>query len=361
MGSPPFRASSWRLAGVLLASSWPLASLLASCWLEASPTRISLANRFFKGLTKLVNSVYENACFSMVSVFRGVPLHLGPLAAPEHSWALGFPGLLLASCWPLAGFLLASSVAGFFLASCWLPRLSIPPENRFFQKPPKTCEFCSSKCLFFNGFAPFRTSCWPLGGFLLPSSWHLAGSPPEHPARKSIFRRTPKTGMVSVFRGVRPFGASSWLLAFWPLAVLFLASCWPWLLATRISLANRFFKRLPKLVNSLHENVCFSMVSVFRGSPPFGASCWPVAGFLLASSWPLAGLFGGARRQSSLPKHPEQSTRPEHPARARQSTPPEPPEHPASQNLYCRFAQKNVCRGVQNSQAAWKRLCNPLA
>ena len=111
---PAFRASSWPLAGFSLASCWPLAVLfLASCrplgFLLASsfPTRISLENRFFKKLPKLVNSLHENACFSMVSEFRGVP----PI------W-----GLLLASCWPLAGFLLASCwlLAGLLLASSWL-------------------------------------------------------------------------------------------------------------------------------------------------------------------------------------------------------------------------------------------------
>ena len=180
-------ASCWPLAGLLLASCWPLAScwlLLASCWPLATfllatsfPTKISLENRFFTRLAKLVTSLHENGCFSMVSVIRGVP----PI------W-----GLFLAS-WPLAGLL---------------------------------------------------ASCWPLAGFLLASCWPLAG--------------------------------------------LLLATSFP----TKISLENRFFTRLAKLVNSLHENECFSMVSVFRGVPPhlgplpgLLASCWP-----LASCWLLAGL-----------------------------------------------------------------------
>ena len=104
--TPPELASCWPLAGLFLASCWPLAGfLLASCRLPRQS--IPPENRFFKEPPKLVNSLHENACFSMVSVFRGVPPHLGPL-----------PGLLLASCWPLPGFLL-----------CWLPRQSIPPEN----------------------------------------------------------------------------------------------------------------------------------------------------------------------------------------------------------------------------------------
>ena len=170
VGSPPFGASSWPLAGLLLASSWPLAGLLlascwplaglllASCWplagllpglLLASsfPTRISLENRFLGRLAKTVNSLHENGCFSMVSVFRGVPPIWGIFLA--SCWLLA--GLFLASCWPLAGFLLASCwlavgfllasclpLAGFFLASCWL--LKHParaPLAKGFSKPHK--------------------------------------------------------------------------------------------------------------------------------------------------------------------------------------------------------------------------------
>ena len=134
-------ASCWPLAGVLLACCWLLAGfLLASClasswpfagFLLASsfPTRISLGNRFLGRLAKTVNSLHENGCFSMVSVFRGVP----PI------W-----GLFLASCWLLAGFLLASCwlAAGF----CW------PLAGRLLA------------------------SCWPLPGLLLASCW-LQASP----------------------------------------------------------------------------------------------------------------------------------------------------------------------------------------
>ena len=224
VGSPPFGASSWPLAGLLLASSWPLLAscwplagvLLACCWLLAGlllascwplaglflascwflagfkfPHEDFSENRFLGRLAKTVNSLHENGCFSMVSVFRGVP----PI------W-----GLFLASCWPLAGLLLASCwLLGLFLASCWRPA------------------------------GLLLASCWPLAGFLLASSF-----------------------------------------------------------PTRISLENRFLGRLAKTVNSLHENGCFSMVSVFRGVPPiwglFLASCWPLAGLFLASCWPLAGF-----------------------------------------------------------------------
>ena len=153
VGSPPFRASSWPLAGLLLASSWPLAGLLLdSCWplagfLLASsfPTRISLENRFFTRLAKLVNSLHENGCFSMVSVFRGVP----PI------W-----GLFLASCWPLAGLLLASS---WPLAEPDPGRTGIP--------------------------GLLLASCWPLAGLFLASCWLLAGFklPHEDFSRKSVF------------------------------------------------------------------------------------------------------------------------------------------------------------------------------
>ena len=115
------------LAGVLLACCWLLAAfaglLLASCLplagfllVSSFPTRISLENRFLGRLAKTVNSLHENGCFSMVSVFRGVLPIWGLFLA--SCWPL--PGLLLASCWLLAGLLLASCLplAGFFLASC---------------------------------------------------------------------------------------------------------------------------------------------------------------------------------------------------------------------------------------------------
>ena len=137
-------ASCWRLAGPLLASCWPLAGLLlASSWLLAGfllassfLTRISLENRFLGRLAKTVNFLHENSCFSMVSVFRGPPM--------AASWPLA--GLLLASSWPLAGFLLASCwpLAGVLLACCWL-----------------------LACLLASCW-PFLASCWLLAGFKFP-------------------------------------------------------------------------------------------------------------------------------------------------------------------------------------------------
>ena len=114
VGSPPFGAFSWLFPGLLLASSWPLAGFLLAL---SFPTRISLENRFLGRLAKTVHSLHENGCFSMVSVFRGVPPIWGLLLA---SWPLA--GLLLVSCWPLAGVLLACCwpLAGFFLAFCLL-------------------------------------------------------------------------------------------------------------------------------------------------------------------------------------------------------------------------------------------------
>ena len=142
---PPFGASSWPLAGFLLASGLLLASclplaglLLASCWPLAGlllatsfPTKISLENRFFTRLAKLVNSLHENGCFSMVSVFRGVPPIWGLFLA---SWPLAglllascwLLGLLLASCWPLAGLLLAKT----FLDSAGRLRYTLPLREK---------------------------------------------------------------------------------------------------------------------------------------------------------------------------------------------------------------------------------------
>ena len=217
---------------LLLASCWPLAGLFLASWFFASfkfRTRISLENRFFKGLPKLVNSLYENACFSMVSVFRGVPPIWGLFLA--SCWAH-------ASCWPLAVLFLASCrPLGFLLASSFPTRISL--ENRFFKGLPKLVNSlyenaCFSMVSVFRGVPPPHLG--PLPSFLLASCLLLASC--------------------------------------WHLAVLFLASCWPFgfLLAsnflTRICLENRVFKGLPKLVNSLYENACFSMVSVFHGVPP---------------------------------------------------------------------------------------------
>ena len=134
-----FLASCWPLAGLLLASCWPLADLLlASCWplpgfLLATrfPTKISLEeNRFFTKLAKLVNSLHENGCFSMVSVFRGVPFIWGLFLA---SWPL-------AGLWLLAGFLLASCwlLAGLLLATRFPTKISLE-ENRFSCRARKAC------------------------------------------------------------------------------------------------------------------------------------------------------------------------------------------------------------------------------
>ena len=164
-------ASCWPLAGLLLASCWPPRLLLASCCPLAGlllatsfPTKISLENRFFTRLAKLVNSLHENGCFSMVSVVRGVP----------SIWGLAG---LLASCWPLAGLL---------LASCWPPRL----------------------CLPLAGF--LLASCWPLAGLLLalsrkfgnPStSILLTGQATSFPlkifSRKSVFHKARKISKFS--------------------------------------------------------------------------------------------------------------------------------------------------------------------
>ena len=122
-------ASCWLLAGLLLASCWLLGFLLASSF----PTRISLENRFFKRFTKPVNSLH---CFSNGFVVSwGFPPPFGASSWPLAGLLLGscrfllascwpLAGLLLASCWPLAGLLLASWPLAGLLASCWLLRLS---------------------------------------------------------------------------------------------------------------------------------------------------------------------------------------------------------------------------------------------
>ena len=324
LGPPPglLLASCWRLAGVLLASSWPLAGFLLA---SSFPARISLENQFLGRLAKTVNSLHENGCFSVLSVFRGVPPIWGLLLAScwplagllLASWLLAgllLAGFLLASCWPLAGFLLASCwpLAGFVLASCW----------------------------------PLAGSCWLLAGLLLASSWPLAGLllatsfPRKISLQNGFFTRLAKLvnslhengcfSVLSVFRGVPPIWGSFWLLAglflascwrlagvllaccwlllasCWPLAGLLLASSWPlagFLLAssfpTRISLGNPFLGKLAKTVNSLHENGCFAWFrGVSWGPPHLGllpgfllASCWHLPGLLLASCWPLAGVL----------------------------------------------------------------------
>ena len=264
-------ASCWRLAGVLLASSWPLAGFLLA---SSFPTRISLENQFLGKLAKTLNSLHENGCFSLVSVFRETPSIWGSFLA--SCWRLA--GLLLASCWLLAGLLLASSwpFAGFLLASSFPTRISL--ENRFLGRLAKTVNSlhengCFSMVSVFRGVPPiwglFLASCWRLAGLLLASCWRLAGV--------LLASCWPLAGLL--------------LASSWPLAGFLLASSFP----TRISLENRFLGRLAKTVNSLHENGCFSMVSVFRGVPLisgiFLASCWPLPGFLLASCWRLAGVL----------------------------------------------------------------------
>ena len=196
-----------------------------------------------------------------MAVFQCFRCFVGSPPFGASCWPLA--GLLLASCWPLAGFLLASCwlAAGLLLACCW------PLAGLLLA----TCWPLAGLLL---------ASCWPIG-FLLASCWLLAGL----------------------------LLASCWLRAglllasSWPLAGFLLASSFP----TRISLGNRFLGRLAKMVNFLHENGCFSWFrGISWGPPHLGplgllASCWPLAGFLLASSplaclllascWPLAGLF----------------------------------------------------------------------
>ena len=146
-------ASCWLLAGLLLASSWPFAGFLLA---SSFPTRISLENRFLGRLAKTVSFLHENGCFSMLSVFRGVP----PI------W-----GLFLASCWPLAGFLLASSSL-----------LAEPDPGR--TGIPGLLLVC---CWPVAGFV--LASCWPLAGLFLAFCWLLAGFklPHEDFSRKSVF------------------------------------------------------------------------------------------------------------------------------------------------------------------------------
>ena len=104
-----------------------------------------------------MNSLHEDGCFSMVSVFRGVPPIWGlflaswPLAGLllASSWPPARAGLLLASCWLLPGLLLASSwpLAGLLLASWLLAGFKFPQEDlslkSVFQRARKTSEFSS--------------------------------------------------------------------------------------------------------------------------------------------------------------------------------------------------------------------------
>ena len=208
-----------------------------------------------------MNSLHENTCFSMVSVFRGgLPIwglfltccwFLAGLPAraprqsilPEHpARAQLDPGL----SWPLAGL------------SFWFPRQSIPLENRIFKGLPKLLNSlhentCFSMASAVRGVPPIwgllLVSCCPLPGLLVLASFKL---PHEDFSRKSVFQRVPKIGEFSSLKGLffNEF-CFSWGPPIWS---LFLASCWP--------LAGLLL-----------------------------ASCWLLAGFLLASCWLLPGLL----------------------------------------------------------------------
>ena len=210
-----------------------------------------------------------------MAVFQWFRCFVRPSPFGVPSWPLA--GLLLASRWLLAGLLLASSwpFAGFLLASSFPTRISL--ENRFLGRLAKTMNClhengCFSMVSAFLASPPFGASCWLLAGLLLASCWRL----------------------LACFW----FLAGLLLAACWPLAGFFLASSWllaGLLLATsfprKISLQNGFFTRLAKLMNSLHGNGCFSVLSVFRGVPPIWGSSWPLAGVFLASCWRLAGVL----------------------------------------------------------------------
>ena len=178
---PQFGASPWPLAGFLLAS-WLLAGF-------KPPHKDFSRKSGFKGLAKLVHSLHENTCVSMVSVFRGVPPIWGLFLA--SCWP---PGLLLASCWLLADLLLASCwpLASFLLASCWpLAGFLLPFAGLLL-----------ASCWSLAGL--LLASCWPLAGLLLASCWPLAGL--------LLAPCWPLAGLLL---------ASCWLLA-----GLLLASCW---------------------------------------------------------------------------------------------------------------------------------------
>ena len=241
-----------------------------------------------------MNSLHENGCFSVLSVFRGVPPIWGLLLAScwrlaglllASCWRLA--GVLLASCWPLVGLLLASSwpLAGLLLATSFPRKISL--QNGFFTRLAKLVNSLHENGCFswFRGvsWGPphlglFLASCWPLPGVLLASCWRLAG-------------------LLLASAGLL-------LAACWPLAGFFLASCW---LLAGFKLPHEDFSRksvfgkLAKTVNSLHENGCFSWFRGVSWGPPHlgllpgfllaSCSCWLAAGFLLASCWPLAGFF----------------------------------------------------------------------
>ena len=136
------------LASLLLASCWPLAGLLASCWLQASHEDFSRNSVFHKARKTGEFSSWKCLFLNGFGVSCGPP-HLGPL-----------PGLLLASCWPLAGFVLAS-LAGL-LASCW-PLAGVLLAS------------CWPSFVLASLAGLLLASCWLLPGLLLASCWLLAG------------------------------------------------------------------------------------------------------------------------------------------------------------------------------------------
>ena len=103
-----------------------------------------------------MNSLHENACFSLVSEFRGVPPHLGHLPGLLLASCWLPSCLLLASCWRLAGLLLVSCcpLPGFLPASWLLASFKLPYEDFFrksvSQRVPKTGEFSSCKATLQN-------------------------------------------------------------------------------------------------------------------------------------------------------------------------------------------------------------------
>ena len=232
MGSPPFGAQSTppnHPAGLLLASSWPLAGLLlASSWLlagffPASPPEHPARKSGFK---KGPQTGEFSSCKCLF--FNGFGVSWGP----PHLRRL--PGLLLASCWRLAGLLLASS---------WLAGL---PARARRQSSPLKHPARPSRPSTPPELASCWPSCWALAGLFLACCWLLPGlllaSLSEHPARKSVFQKALKTGEFS--------------------------SC-KYLFFTGLGVSWG-----PPLIWGL-----------------FLASCCPLAGLLLSSSWPLAGLL----------------------------------------------------------------------
>ena len=190
--------------------------------------------------------------------------------------------VLLASCSPLPGFLLASPA----------PRQSIPPEleNLIYDLFMK-----GTLWQHFPGL--LLASCWPLAGIFLASCWPLAGlllvsSGPsmksKHRARASRQSTPPEHSCPS-----KPSQAKAEHSA----------------RASRQSTSAIAQKGDPYMVLSNEGIIC-------EAEHVLLASCWPLPGllpFLLASCWPFADLLPAFLLASP----------PEHPARAlRQSTPP---------------------------------------